>query len=143
MPGYCDGGSVDRFALAGLAAAIRWLDEPAQHDRLTQCRRLIDELRKMLEGLPRIQLYGNENASLKIPTLAFNFEGRDSTRIASRLRDHGVFVGSGLQCAPLAHESLGTSLTGTVRLSVGPQTTEQEVFQASELIALLADDSVE
>ena len=140
MPGYCDGGSVDRFALAGLATAVRWLEEPAQQERLTRCRGLIDNFQNQLQGLPQIQAYGNEDRALRIPTLAFNFVGRDSNEIASRLGGSRLFVGSGLQCAPLAHETLGTSQTGAIRVSVGPQTTEEELLQAAELIASLAED---
>ena len=34
MPGYCDVGSVDRAALAGLEAGLRWLAAAEQSDRL-------------------------------------------------------------------------------------------------------------
>jgi len=45
MPGYCDAGSVNLAALAGLAAACQWLASPAQEGRLQTARRLAQPYR--------------------------------------------------------------------------------------------------
>ena len=39
-PGWCDVGSVDRSALAGLAAGVKWLSDPNRRQRLTYARTL-------------------------------------------------------------------------------------------------------
>jgi len=46
-----------------------------------------------------------------------------------------VTVGSGLQCAPLAHRALGTEAGGVVRFSAGPLTTSGDVERALEAMA--------
>lgn len=122
MPGYCDGGSVDRAALAGLAAGLEWLEEPARAERLPRARALVDRMTEALAAQPAVRLHGAR--AERLPTLAFTVEGRNSGEVAAQLAGRGITVGSGLQCAPLAHEALGTSATGVVRLSVGPQTSE-------------------
>ena len=53
MPGYCDAGSVDRIALAGFAAAIQWLQSPAQRNRLEHARGLAASLTQQLGQIPR------------------------------------------------------------------------------------------
>jgi cysteine desulfurase/selenocysteine lyase len=126
MPGYCDGGSVDRAALAGLAAGIEWLEHPDRADRLMRARALVDTVARELEACPAIRLHGAASGE-RLPTLALTLEGRPSGDVAADLARRGITVGSGLQCAPLAHEALGTSSTGAVRISVGPATGEGEV----------------
>jgi selenocysteine lyase/cysteine desulfurase len=42
-----------------------------------------------------------------------------------------VGVAAGHQCAPLAHETLGTERDGVIRISVGPATTDAEVAEAA------------
>ena len=41
--------------------------------------------------------------------------------------DHDLAVRTGLQCAPLAHEAMGTAPEGTVRVSLGPFNTEEHI----------------
>ncbi len=130
MPGYCDGGSVDRLALAGLHAAIEWLQHSDQSNRLARCRQLMQSLQVAVASLPNVIVYGHQSVDMRVPTIAFNIVGRESSEIASILAENHVFVGSGFQCAPLAHETLATSQSGTVRLSLGPTTSEEHLDRA-------------
>ena len=41
---------------------------------------------------------------------------------------------AGLHCAPIAHENAGTGETGTVRFSVSPFNTPEEMEQAAEIL---------
>ena len=50
--------------------------------------------------------------------------------MAQRLAERDIAVRAGLHCAPLAHESAGTLHTGTVRVSFGALTREEEVWKA-------------
>lgn len=43
------------------------------------------------------------------------------------LECEGIKTRSGLHCSPLAHESIGTYPTGTVRLSLSYFTTKEEI----------------
>lgn len=128
MPDYCDAGSVDRVALAGLEAAIHWLAE--RPNRLEEARQAVAEMRQILEQKPGFIFYGSPNASERLPTLAFNVQGLSSADSAGQLQRLGLQVASGYQCAPLAHQILGTDVTGTVRISVGPANSRTEMDQA-------------
>jgi selenocysteine lyase/cysteine desulfurase len=133
MPGYCDAGSVDRAALAGLAAGLDWLDE--HPERLERARALVARLAGALVERPRVRLHGA--AAARLPTVAFTCEQRPTRAVAAAFAARGVTVGAGLLCAPLAHEALGTATDGVVRLSVGPQTRAEELEVALEVIASL------
>lgn len=137
MPDYCDAGSVDRAALAGLVAALDWLDQPEQADRLDRARGHVERLAAALEARPGVRLHGTRDPRARLPTLALTLERRPTSAVAAAFGRHGVTVGAGLQCAPLAHESLGTAPDGVVRLSAGPLTGEREVERALEVVAEL------
>ncbi len=138
MVGYCDTGSVDRLALAGLVAGLGWLAAPAQRDRLERARAVIARIRELAASSPVIRAHGPAAASARMPTLALTWAGQRTSDVAARLRLQGVHVSGGHQCAPLAHTSLGTHGDGVVRISAGPETTMDEADRAGEALARLA-----
>lgn len=130
MPGYCDLGSVDRAALAGLAAAVDWLAAPAQAGRLGRARARIGRLRSALAGMPGVRLLGAGGVEASMPVVAFTAAGCSPSAVARELAARGVVVAAGLACAPLAHETLGTAPEGVIRASAGPGTSEEEIEAA-------------
>jgi selenocysteine lyase/cysteine desulfurase len=66
-----------------------------------------------------------------LPTVALTVRGRSTAHLARGLAERGVVVGAGLQCAPLAHETLGTLPEGVLRFSFGPMNTEDDVDGAA------------
>jgi selenocysteine lyase/cysteine desulfurase len=120
MPGACDVGSVDRAALAGLAAALDWLDDPSRADRLERARALIETIADALQGRRGVTLHGARDPERRLPTLALTVAGRTSGRLAEALARRGVIASGGLQCAPSAHDAIGTAPDGVLRLSAGP-----------------------
>ncbi|MCR9296415.1 MAG: aminotransferase class V-fold PLP-dependent enzyme [bacterium] len=133
-PGYCDAGSVDQLALAGLHTALPIL---AQRDPAADVRRAraqIRRLRALLESMEGVRIYASAESEPAIPTLAFHLRGKTSTQTAVELRRRGLLLGSGLHCAPLVHETLGTQDTGLVRLSVGIGQADEEIDSAVEIL---------
>lgn len=117
-PGYCDVGSVDQVALAGLHAAIGWLDEIDRPTHLELAREQIGQLEAVLNDAGA-RCFGIHAPSQRMPTLAFSINERPSATIAATLKALGITVGSGLQCSPLGHQTLGTENGGLARISVG------------------------
>jgi len=137
-PGWCDGGSVDRPALAGLAAGTQWLSQPAQVNRLAEARQRSQQLYLAISGLPNTIMYGSAEMSERMPTVAFNIRSKDSILVASSLHERGIHVAGGMQCAPLTHKTLETAPEGVVRLSVGPGNTDADIAVAIDAITKLA-----
>ena len=132
-PGYCDVGSVDQFALAGLHAATEWLSGIDKSTCLMKARAQIAQLESVLNGLGA-RCISIHASPMRMPTVAFSFNNKPSGEIAASLKALGIIVGSGLQCAPLAHQTIGTEDQGLVRLSVGLDQDEQEIQSAIEVI---------
>ncbi len=131
-PGYCDVGSVDQFSLAGLEVAIDWLEEEAQADRLAIGRGYVQRFRDLLSAFTNVTLYGADDLSQQLPTVAFSVAGISSATISDHLKARGIVAASGFQCAPQAHETLGTAESGVVRLGFGIGQPEKEIAKALE-----------
>ena len=130
MPGYCDVGSVDRAALAGLVAGLAWLDSPERSDRLSLARGRANRVREFLSERPGVTCRGFSPATSRMPVVAFTVADRSPGDLVSALAERGVIASGGLQCAPLAHETLGTSPHGVLRVSFGPGNGEVDVEAA-------------
>lgn len=130
-PGYCDGGSVDRAALAGLAAAVAWLGAPAQRDRLARARAVADRFVDAVAERARVHRHPGPH----LPTVALTVSGRSPSALAAALARRDVIASGGEQCAPLAHSTLGTGTSGALRLSFGPAHAPEHAIRAAEALA--------
>ena len=62
-------------------------------------------------------------------------QGVDNGELAAWLdREKGIMVRAGLHCAPAAHRRLGTFPAGTVRLSTGPLTRDEDLERVLDAI---------
>lgn len=145
MPSRFESGNLNMPGLAGLHAATAWLLEEtveAVHQRITL---LANRLRDGLRLLPRVQLYsdsrGEAAAWPRVGVISFNIRDTDCRDAAMILdQSFGIQCRSGLHCAPLAHQTLGTiSSGGTIRFSPGPFTTPDDIEAAISAVAAIAD----
>ena len=134
MPGYCDVGSVDRFALAGLSAALDDAEPGGTEERLHAARALLEPREAFLDERTSIRPLGARDPRARLPTVAFTVEGRTSTEALAAFGARNVVVAGGLQCAPLAHRTLGTEPDGAIRVSVGPSNDARDVERAIEVL---------
>lgn len=128
FPSYCDTGSVNMMALKALTQGIKWLESRGWDILLNHRYQLVSKLRKGLSEISGLSIAGigtemDTTGAVSITTNKYN-----TTELADILwKQYKVKVSAGFQCAPMAHEALQTDTYGTVRFSVGPETTENEV----------------
>ena len=128
-PERFESGTPNAPGIAGLAEGIAeiqalGLDVIAAHER-----DLIALLTEGLSQLPGIIVYGPVEPHLCTGSLSFNVQNLDCSEIAYILdTGYSIAVRSGLHCAPAAHRTIGTFPNGTVRVSVGPYTTKEEIY---------------
>jgi len=97
--------------------------------------RLIDGLR----DIPGLRIHGTGDPARQVATVSLSVEGWEPIDVAAVLdSSFGIAVRSGLHCAPLAHRTLGTYPRGTVRLSPGCFTTDDDVDRALAALRKLA-----
>ena len=133
MPERYEAGIMNVAALAGLAAGIQW--QVNNDDCPNYCtRRLLDGL----ADLPGVMLHGPPPNTPRAPVVSFTIASYDPQEVATLLASAGIECRAGLHCAPRMHQALGTAEQGgTVRLSPGHFTTDDEIEQTLELLKQL------
>ncbi|MBQ3275636.1 MAG: aminotransferase class V-fold PLP-dependent enzyme [Oscillospiraceae bacterium] len=126
LPDRLEAGTLNICGIAGLLEGIRYVRTQtprAVGERETALR---EELSDGLRSLAGLRLYtgGEQRGILSVVPEAMSCE-----ELAERLNTDGVYVRSGLHCAPAAHRSAGTLSTGTVRMSVSSFNSEEEIRQ--------------
>jgi len=132
MPGMLEPGNLNVTAIAGWDAGLEALAEEPAENRQRRCSELADELRRGLSALPGTHaIIGN-----RLPIASLTFEQLDVSLAATLLdTEFGIEVRSGLHCAALIHDALGTAPGGTLRLSAGHTTTASDIAQATTALA--------
>jgi selenocysteine lyase/cysteine desulfurase len=97
-------------------------------------------LLERLAGQPGLQLHGTESADGRVGVVSVSVAGFEPQVLAALLDENfGIECRAGLHCAPGSHKCLGTvDGGGTVRLSVGPFTTVDEIDLAAAALCELA-----
>lgn len=81
-----------------------------------------------LRTIERVRMYSpSPERGTMTPVLSLTVDGMDVQQTAEQLTRYGIACRAGLHCAPLAHKTIGTLPTGTVRLSLGMTNTVAQV----------------
>ncbi len=129
-------GTPDLPALAGLAAAIDWLEQESLPAVAARCRGLAADAAARLAELRGVRVIASVDAGA--PIVSFTVDGYDPAEIAMLLEHMaGVQARSGFHCAACVHDSIGTRAGGTVRLSFGPFNTADDVEATVAAISTL------
>jgi len=130
QPEFCpdryESGTPNLPGIAGLAAGIEFLLERGVDAIRDHELRLARILEQELAALPGVTVYLPEVRGTGV--VSFAVEGLTAEDIGAVL-DEGfdIAVRTGLHCAPLAHQTLGTMPHGTVRISPGFSTTVEDL----------------
>jgi len=122
-------GTLNLVGVAGLYAGVKWITQEGIMNIHKREMDLWDKLVnavKQIDGVTTYCANGRENQN---PVLSFNIEGFEAGDVGTMLDvDYNIAVRTGLQCAPLVHQQIGTlDMHGTVRMSIGAFTTEEEI----------------
>ena len=113
-PDRAEAGTLNVPGIAGLAEGLRYLKQTGVENIL---KREQIQMQKCVAGLRKMGMSvfsGPHQAG----TVSF-LPPMDCETAAQLLARQGIAVRAGLHCAPLAHESAGTTATGTLRISYG------------------------
>jgi selenocysteine lyase/cysteine desulfurase len=128
LPEGLEVGTLNSVGLAGLGAGVRFILDTGIDQIRAHQKAVLYRLLDGLSTVPGLTLYGPSQADRQVGVVSVNLEGWEPTDLGVALdQDFDVAVRTGLHCAPLAHRTIGTFPTGTVRLSPGYFTTFEEV----------------
>jgi len=142
LPDKLESGTVNVVGLSGLEAGVRWLVQQGLEELRGQERALTARLIEGLGEIPEVAIQGTRDASRQLPVVSFSLAGLDPGVMGLRLdEEFGVAARVGLHCSPIAHQTLGTFPTGTVRFSLGALSTRADVDLAVRAVRHLAEET--
>jgi len=134
LPLYYEAGTLNLPGIAGLNEGLKLLEDGAMERDEARTAELTRRLTGGLAGIPGIHLIGGRGG-----ILSFTLDGHDPEETGYLLSEmYGISVRTGLHCAPLIHEHIGTSPRGTVRVSPSDRNTEAEMDAFVEAVGKIA-----
>lgn len=135
LPDRYEAGTPNLPGLAGLGAALGFLEATGWERIQAREQALCEALARGLVALPGVRLHGPGPGEAREPVLSVSVEGWDPAELAEALDQRGICVRPGLHCAAAAHRTLGTlAAGGTLRLSPGFSTTDAEIQATLEAL---------
>lgn len=129
-------GTLNLMGIIGLSESIEFLEQMGIESTHAKEMVLLNKLRDGLSLLDGIELYCTENFPDHVGLLTSNIRGMDPNDAGAILDgDFGIAVRVGLHCAPLVHESLGTSPYGSIRFSIGLFNASDEIDHVLKAMA--------
>jgi cysteine desulfurase family protein len=124
-------GTGNVLGIVGLHLSLKYISDRGMAEIYKHEMELFSRLQAGLMELDRVTLHGTTSLDNRLPVLSLTVEGRDPSDIGTMLDvDYNIATRTGLQCAPLIHEQMGTAPRGTVRMSIGPANTEAGIDAA-------------
>jgi len=141
FPYRLEAGTQNLAGIAGLAAGLDWIEQRGLENIYRHEMELLALLQDGLAEIEGVTIRGTRSLSRRVATLSVTVENYDPTDVGTILDvDYGIQTRTGLQCAPLIHQHMGTTPRGTVRFSVGPFNTREHIETAIRAMAEVAAD---
>jgi cysteine desulfurase/selenocysteine lyase len=133
-------GTLNTLGVAGLHAGIKWIEKQGMENIHEQEMSLTAMLRDGLKDVEGVTLYCQDDLADHISIFLFNVDGLEALNTGTILDvDYNIACRTGLHCAPLVHEQIGTAeIHGAVRFGIGPFNTEEHIKIAVEAVKEMA-----
>lgn len=141
MPTALEAGTLNGHGIAGLYAAMSYLEETGVDHIRAREQELMWRFYEGVKDIPEITIYGDFSTKERCAIVTLNIGEYDSSEVSDALlTEYSISTRPGGHCAPLMHEALGTVEQGAVRFSFSHYNTEEEVDTAIEAVRELAKD---
>ncbi|MBI5250001.1 MAG: aminotransferase class V-fold PLP-dependent enzyme [Desulfomonile tiedjei] len=137
-PYRLEAGTLNVMGIIGLSAGLRWIAQRGMANIYSHEMMLARTLRDGLSSTKNVRMYCADRLDNHVAVLTCNVENLDPEDFAAILDgDYNVATRSGLHCAPLVHEDIGTSPRGGVRFSVGPLNSAEDISAALSAVGAI------
>lgn len=141
MPTALEAGTLNGHGIAGLGAAVRYLQETGLDAIRAKEQELLWDFYTQVREIPGITVYGDFSSPNRCAIVALNIRDYDSGEVSDALSEqHGIATRPGAHCAPLMHKALGTVEQGAVRFSFSHYNTKEEIKIAVSALRELAQE---
>lgn len=141
-PTRLETGTLNGHGLAGLSAALDYIEKEGQTNLQTHETLLARRFYEGVKDLPGVTVYGDFSADLRAPIVTLNLGDYDSGEVSDELAERfSIATRPGAHCAPRLHTVLGTAEQGAVRFSWSCMNTMEETEAAIAAIHTLAEEA--
>lgn len=140
LPEQYEIGTMNTSGLAGLNAALKWINEKGIDDHYSNELSKRERLLALLRGYDFIQIVGNTFGRKYVGIVSCTMNGIASDTAGQLFFEQGIAVRTGLHCAPLAHQFLGTYPAGTIRFSVSCFTSDQDFNELKDALDYIGEN---
>ena len=140
LPERYEMGTLNIAGIAGLNAALRWIEEKSVGWLWEKEKENRQRLLDVLQEFDFVKVVGNHEGCRYVGIVSCLIEGISSDSAGGIFNRGGVAVRTGLQCAPLAHRFLGTYPAGTVRFSVSGFTCEEDFEELRRVLQFIQEE---
>jgi len=139
-PARLEAGTLNSHGIAGLCAAINYINTITIPVIAKKEQELLWHFYKGICNIPEIHIYGDFDTKERAAILSLNIEGYDSGTVSDVLsQEYDIATRPGAHCAPRMHQALGTTETGAVRFSFSSFNTMEEVETAIQALKELVE----
>lgn len=132
-PDKFEAGTPNIAGLYGLLGALK--EYPSPQHQITDVVQLINDVKR----IAHLRVFAADNPNAQGPVFSISHKEADCSKLADILfSTYGIETRSGLHCAPLAHQSLGSFPMGTVRFSLSPYHTKGDLNYLLEALQTLS-----
>ncbi len=134
LPDRLEAGTHNTPGIAGLNEGVKYLLREGADSIHRYERRLMDVFCLPLKNRDDISLFYCEKDYVQTGLVSIVPGKMGCEQLGDSLALQGVAVRTGLHCAPLAHQSVGTDSTGSVRFSFSPFISAAQARTASRIL---------
>jgi cysteine desulfurase family protein len=136
-------GTPNIVGIAALSAGQNWIETTGIENIYAHEIALAERLVEGFQHIDGVRIYCCESMKNHLSTITVNIEDMDAGDVGIILDvDHNIAVRTGLHCAPLVHQQIGTlEIHGGVRFSIGAFNTEEHIDHAIAAMAEIAEFS--
>lgn len=140
LPERFEIGTMNSQAIAGLFAALQWIEETGVqviYEREKENRKRLIEL---LNSYDFLKIIGDSPKANYVGIVSCIIDGISSDTAGQLFAERKIAVRTGLHCAPLAHKFIGTFPAGTIRFSTGFFTSDEDFDSLRQVLDDLSDN---
>ena len=128
LPDRFESGTINTTGILSLGGGLKHVKRLGLEHIYSHEFSLCKELYDSFQNNSRIETYIKRYKKHEFaPVVLCNVQGKSSLEVVEKLSNKGYCLRGGLHCSPLAHQKLGTTETGAVRISPSIFTTRREI----------------
>ena len=134
LPERYEMGTQNISGIAGLNAALSWIQKTGISTLYDAEKKNRERLLNLFNKYDFLRIVGNYETSKYVGIVSCLIDGISSDSAGTIFFERGISVRTGLQCAPLAHQFLGTYPAGTIRFSTNYFTSDDDFVELKEAL---------